>query len=230
MPSVEEDANNHRGCRHCGIGEWELPLIYRNGYAAFHGDGEARRCHACFMYHERNGVERPSEDWRSELVSKGCANCFEPEPEKPTVAWFGRGNERRCPTCIQYRRNHKQERPESLFAVPPRQPMVKDGCKNPNCMRTEEEMSKGVYSGDDRRCARCRMHTKAHPGYEWPVKESGVVVFHRPVINVIKNGCGNCGKTEEEMGGRGVGSDGDRRCGRCYNHFRNWDREWPEKP
>ncbi len=57
---VETYAQQHQGCQHCGVGEWD---VVGSAKLVFHGLGEHRRCQACFFYRLEHRVERHPDLW-----------------------------------------------------------------------------------------------------------------------------------------------------------------------
>jgi hypothetical protein len=102
---------------------------------------------------------------------------------------------------------------------------VKDGCKNPACLRPEAEAGMAIGFGDERRCGRCYGHWKLYE-IEWPNKKDGGM----KIVEKVKDGCKNpaCLRPEAEVGqGRGLGDE--RRCGRCYKHQKKHKVDWPNR-
>jgi len=83
-----------------------------------------KRCYACYKYHWRHGVERPSIFW---TLDKGfCSNC-----KIPLIRKKGNSIKGRCSKCNHYFWRHGVERPQSLVC-PPSPPTH---CKNSNCKK-----------------------------------------------------------------------------------------------
>jgi len=148
-------------CSNCG----------RRSDETMYGTGVDRRCGACRHFLMEYGEERPrelEEKLNKPKVKEGCKNlnCLKTEAEMPVAYYYG--PERRCDRCCQHRRRYSgfewPDKPE------PAEPKVEDGCKNPNCRRTEAEMPVAHYFGPERRCHRCYRHRHNHPGFEWPDK------------------------------------------------------------
>ncbi|KAK4150800.1 hypothetical protein C8A00DRAFT_36588 [Chaetomidium leptoderma] len=134
----------------------------------FVGEGENRRCRACYRYRDdHGGKERPKEqvEWSRKvevqlsLPQDGCKNpnCLRREGE---TRFHWHGEDRRCAACYQWRKDHdgeertKEQVELSLFNEQQSR-LPQDGCKKPNCLRPETEP--GLFHGwaDDRRCVPC---------------------------------------------------------------------------
>ncbi|KAK4031851.1 hypothetical protein C8A01DRAFT_20994 [Parachaetomium inaequale] len=168
----EERGNNPAaqgmdGCQNprCGVPE-TTPI-------KFHGLGPYRRCRRCYDTVSATGRERTprsngstgpkGRNLRPE-EKMGCQNpnCLLPESANTKGNFTGGGPNRRCLACRTYKsRNEDRERPAELFIA-----KVKDGCKNPHCMKPEPESKKEAQNfrgdGDDRRCNACRLWLKKH--------------------------------------------------------------------
>jgi hypothetical protein len=117
--------------------------------------------------------------------------------------------------------------------------VIKDGCKNPNCLAPEPDHPKQpprrpkgwVGDGDERRCPRCYDYRLRHKGKERPRE---VVLASplraRPRIDALqKDGCKNpnCSKKEGDAT-KFIKSGDDRRCVACYCWKRDHNGE--ERP
>ncbi|KAK4031822.1 hypothetical protein C8A01DRAFT_21022 [Parachaetomium inaequale] len=146
----------------------------------FHGIGIYRRCNPCHQYIAYSGRERnpaqlaqTKQNRREQRTLKGAStipaelrtgcqnpNCLKPEPVILVGGDFvGKGAERRCKRCYIHRQKHKNERT-------PEPEMVKDGCKNPNCLVSEEGAKILHGSGEERRCQACYMFKRRNDGRE----------------------------------------------------------------
>ena len=154
--SVEEDAQRYGGCGLCGKPEWP------NHQRWFKGFGKDRRCGDCYHRFGTQGDRGALEE------SDACFNCG--RQKDGTAHLQGKGPERRCRDCRDFRRRTGRERPREVEEKR-RDRGVKEGCKNPKCLRPEGVGAASGWrgSGLKRRCSRCRNHL-ARFKTEWPAK------------------------------------------------------------
>jgi len=176
------------GCKNPACSRTEEEMLGPDGSSTAVGANDQRRCCRCHEHRRRHTTEWPIKpDGTSvfileDQVRDGCKNlaCLLPEAEFPDSG-YGYGDERRCTKCYNHRHRHTTEWPmkadgTSVVVVVP----VYEGCKNPACGLPEEEIVRGVGSGDQRRCIRCYTHRNLHKGSEWPVRADGKIVKTMP--------------------------------------------------
>lgn len=151
-------------------------------------------------------------------MKEGCGNCKFPEGTRRELLGFG--SDRRCRSCLDWRKNHDEEAPPEMWPL-----FHKDrpGCQNSGRPETAGKGTLGF--GETRRCQACHQYVNKYgeerPKHLWRMEYKFV-----PDKNV-KTGCGNCG-AEETIRSGWHGSGADRRCPACYGWRRDKKTERPE--
>lgn len=195
------------------------------------GEGEERRCRKCHSHldFQRNMGYTSDEirEWPDIPLELKKDVCRHPDcPGKPTIRYYGKGDNTRCRSC--YAADARKRRAEEV-AADKTQPGT---CQNAACNKPLTDGVRFYGQGDARRCGKCyNFKFRSKLKLEWPGPQK------HPGPGSVPSECRNptCNVT---FTAKHYGREENRRCRKCYTHVmkqvkagvaKDQAHEWPEK-